>query len=286
MISLFSTREIALGIWMAITLIIILIMAMKYKDIRKSMHDVIKALMNKYIILFFTITLIYAISCVKMLSMLPIWEWQFLKDIIIWVLLIGFPICMNAIQKRDQFFFRNVVIDNIKVFVLIEFFVNTFTFNITAELILIAFATVLLLLIHVASSNQSYKHAEKLLSYVQIFLGFSIICFALKNAYQHYHGFNQIDLMITFSLPLVLSILFLPLAYLFAIYAEYELVFVMLNFRVCSEKRKKVKWRIFTTCKLSLKKIYTIKLKYLKEFYKTMDYKDIDDVFQKFNINE
>lgn len=64
-IGLFSSREIAMAIWVGIFFILIIILAIKSKDIRHSIYDVLRSAANKYIVIFFIITIAYVATWIK-----------------------------------------------------------------------------------------------------------------------------------------------------------------------------------------------------------------------------
>ena len=80
MIELFSSRELATGIW---TLAIITFVFAS-KKMRRSAFGVIKATLP--LALPFIYMVVYAGGITALFTKFPIWEWFYLKEIIIWVL--------------------------------------------------------------------------------------------------------------------------------------------------------------------------------------------------------
>lgn len=289
MMELFSSREIAVGIWTVAFLIFILALAFKSRSARlkQSIYGLIRQATKKHMIIFCITTLAYTVIWIKILSTLPLWQWKYLKEIILWVFLIGIPICFNAITSKNQNYFRHVIKSNFKFLVLLEFVIGTFSLSFVTEMILVPFASLLILFKAVSSTDESYKSAEKLFSFLQMVLGYTVLFFAAKNAVQHYIDLNNIDMIISFSIPIVMSFIFIPLSYLYAIYAEYELLVLRMNFKLPKEKKikRRAKWKTFKSCKLSLKKIQIFQENYLPELYRKMNEKDLDYVFERFRLS-
>lgn len=286
MIELFSSREFSTAIWAIVFLILILIMATKNIEIRKSIHHLIKAATKKFIIIFLFITFFYVTFCIILLSNLSIWDWIFLKDVILWVLFIGIPICINAITERNKQYFRNLIRNNLKLAIFIEFLVGTFTFSIVAELLLVPIATLLFLFYAMSKTDENYKPTEKLFSFLLNILGLVILFYAGRSAIQSYPDLNILELLIIFSLPITMTFAFLPLAYCFAIYSEYEMLFIRLKFRIPEEElRKNVKWKILKTCSFSLRKVQYFSQNFLMKFYSSMQLEDVDGVIDSFNFS-
>ncbi len=280
---LFSSREIAMGIW----LVIIFILLARSPSVRQSILGVIRAGTSKYIIIPFLITIAYSAIWIYFSSTLPIWDWKYLKEITLWVLFAGVPICFNAVGEKEDSYFWAVVKGNFKFIIFLEFLVGTFTFSLVTELFIVPIATLLVLFNAVAATDKAYKLVEKLFSFLQVIFGFSVLYFAVKSALDQYMEINSIDLFVTFSIPIVMTFLFLPLAYYFAVYAEYETLFVIMKFRLPKNKkiRRRVKWKLLKACKFSWKKVHTFRKKYLVEIYAAMSERDLEEVIERFCVS-
>ena len=67
--------------------------------------------------------------------------------------------------------------------------------------------------------------------------------------------YNSIDLLFIFLIPIVLSLLFVPISRSFAVYLKYQELFIIMSFRGPENKRNKRRhrWEIMKECKLSYK---------------------------------
>lgn len=133
MLGLFSTREMALGIYF----ILIIAWVLSNGKTRKSVIQLVKAACTRQLAIPFLGMILYAGLWVYVFSLIPVWKWEYLKDIVIWVLFAGIPVCFNAVsQKDEEHYFRNIITDNFKYTALSEFFLGIFTFSFFVELIL------------------------------------------------------------------------------------------------------------------------------------------------------
>lgn len=282
-IELFSNREISIAIWTILFIAWVIFMAIKDLKIRVSIYQLFKALVNKKIVIFIFITFFYVAISIIFLSNLSIWNWMYLKDVILWFLFVGLPICFNAVVKRDKEYFSEMVKNNFKVAVFIEFLVGTFTFSMFTELLLVPISTFLFLLYSVSKLKASYKPAEKFLSFILNILGLIILFSVGRIAIQNYAELNILELLITFSIPITMTIIFLPLSYSFALYSGYEMLFLPLKFRLPNkEKRKMVKRKIAWTCRLSITKVKYFNKYYLGKFYSSITEKEINENIKSF----
>ncbi|MEG1009276.1 MAG: hypothetical protein RSF67_05630, partial [Clostridia bacterium] len=171
--SIFTTREIATFVWIIILLIIFLI----NKKLRKSLSIVIKLFMGKKLRIIWILLLALVCVITYVFYKLPIWNYIYLKDIIFWYLFSGIYITMNAVDnKSDEKYIKNVLRDNIKFIIVLEFILSTFTFNIYIELLLIPLIFFLTIIDEISKSKEEYKDIKKILDYLLGIIGIVILC--------------------------------------------------------------------------------------------------------------
>ena len=91
MTDLFNTREIAIGIWIVIGLILFA----TFGKGRKSLHQLVKAVAQRQLVILYFAILIYCGIIVYALYQWNFWQCSFLKDTIIWIVLSGFGMLMR-----------------------------------------------------------------------------------------------------------------------------------------------------------------------------------------------
>lgn len=253
MLDIFSTREIAVAIWIFIA---IFFLGSK-KEIRKAFFNVVKVALNKHLVFPFILLLLYTTGISIIFYFLGIEITNFIKDIVLWFLFAGVPFAYSSIDNKDigLQYFKKYVIDNIKIITVVQFIISTFTFPLWIELILVPLIIFITLLEAVASKDDKNKQVQKFLSNILSFLGFIILFSALSNAITTYKNLGTINLLITFFIPFVLSIFYVPITYLFIIYAKYEVLFCRIEFAINEKNKKKYKFILIKSFKLSLKKI-------------------------------
>ena len=263
MLELFSTREIAVGTYF----IIISAFLIFNKKTQKSVKNVVVTALNKQLVRPFIFLMVYASALVYLSTFLSFWDWKYLKDIIIWVLFSGVPICYSAVNTKESDYFKNILIDNFKFTALVEFITGTFTFPLYIEFLLLPCMVVLYIFQAYTEGKEQYKNANIFFNFIIACAGITIIYFTIKEALSSYDKVGSIDLIVSFIIPIVFSIAYLPVAYLFAIYAKYQILFMRVVFR--TEKNKKTirhrKKAIFLSCGLSLTKIKQFEKNYLKK---------------------
>lgn len=278
---IFSTREIATAVYITI----IIIGNFISQKIRPAAINVIKAACSKKLVIPFIIILLYASAFVFIFTYFPFWDWAYLKDIIIWVLFAGVPVCFNAISKTiEKHYFRNMILDNLKFAALVEFFTGTFTFNIVVELVLQPVLVFFVLLQTIAGTKDEYKSIKRLMNWVVSIFGIIILGFTIRNAVVSYNDMNTIDLIFSFFLPIVLSLLYLPFAHGFVVYAKYEMLFIRMGFKEPKNLKIRLKhrWKIILLCKFSYNKVCMFEKEYAQRMYVTMKDAEFESIIKDF----
>ena len=277
--SIFTTREVAIFIYGLLLLMYILIRK-KGKDI---LLPVIKAACHIKLVIPFCMVLLFAASFVWACTYLPFWDWVYIKDIALWVLFAGVPICFNATSRQlDDHYFKNILIDNLKFTALVEFVTGTFTFPFIWEIVLQP--VLFFLMILQSSLVKKTASTKKVVDGLVGIVGLIIIGFTIKAAVDSIGEIHFVDILVGLALPIILSIVYLPVAYFFALYAKYELIFLRMGFKEPNDNKLKLKHRIkvIRLCKFSYKKARRFLYNYLPKMYTRMSSAEFENLIDEF----
>lgn len=254
---MFTNRELAIIFW----LIILFIYSLVNTDIRESLVNVFKVLFSKKFLIIFLIMFIYIPGIIFLLFILGYWDVKLIKDTLIWVIFNAFALLLNSTDKAlQEGFFKNKVIENIKIIVIIQFIANTYTFNLLPEIILTFVLFFLGALQVVASFEEKYKQVERLVTTLISILGLVILANAIYLAVKDFHSFGSLDTLKSFLLPIILTVFYLPFVYCISLYTLYEHINVRLKLKSYIDK----KLRRFIMREIFVK--YHFKLRSLREF--------------------
>ncbi len=195
------------------------------------------------------------------------------------------PVCFNAVSKNiEDNYFRNIVIDNLKFLVLVEFFVGTFTFNLVVEFIMQPVLIFFILLEVVAGTKDQYKEVKKLMNWVVTISGFIILGFTINIAITSYFKFGNADNIVSFFIPIIFSLMYLPVAYGFAVYSKYEILFIRMSFKEPKDKKTIYKHRlkVISACRFSYKDICKFEKEYIKYMYVSMKHDEFNELINNF----
>ena len=236
MMTILSTREWATIIWAVLLLAFVL----RNRECRKGIRNVIKQFFAPKLRILLEIILLYVLIITVIFFYLPLWENIYIKDIIIWFLCSGVAICMNSVSNEaDEKYIKYVLKDNLKMTIILEFIMSTFTFNIWIELVIIPIITIITVMNVKAERKEEYRTVHKLLDFVLAVAGFWILYETIKIGVNEYKELNVLNTLVSFMIPIVYLILITPLEYALELYSKYETLFVRMTFK--EEKNKKVK---------------------------------------------
>ncbi|GAA0080782.1 MULTISPECIES: hypothetical protein [Clostridium] len=282
--NIFSNREIATGIWLLIFIAFVFISSRT----RKAAKGVLRAACTKKLVIPFFIMICYAGLLVYWWTFLSLWKWIYIKDVTVWVLFAGIPICFKAVEEHiDTHYFFNMVINNLKFTVFVEFIISVFTFSLIAELAIIPVLTFIFMLDAVAGMKEEFIIVKKLLTWLLAIAGFIFICCTFKEALASYQTIGILDSIVSFCIPIILSVFYVPIAYFFAVYAKYEIVFIRMSFKEPTDKtiRCKHRFAILKSCGLSYKNLCRFEEYYIKNMYVTMKQTEFDNLIRNFKSN-
>lgn len=285
MFNIFSTREVASAIYLILFLAFVLIRA---KDIT-LLTNLIKASLKKIFIIPILCLLVYAGLIVYGLQFIPLWNWILVKDVIIWVLFVATPVCFKAAvnRKKNQYPFKRMVIDNFVWSALLEFFIGAFTFTFVAEMFVVPTFSLIVLLQNHDRENEKYRGAHKLIDGISVITGLLLLVFTIDKAINVIAQDGIVDVLISFCIPIIFSVAFLPVVYFLALKGLYHDLFVLIRIRnkenekMLSLKKKKV----FLTCGLSYRKVQNFRKAYTTTYIGKVCFGNDDNTFLSFVEN-
>lgn len=273
----FSTRELVFIIYLTI----LAFWVIAKKSIRDSLFDLIKFALSPKLLVPFTILIFYSSIIIYILHCLSLWDLAYIKDIILWILFSGVPVCFNSINSSvEDHYFKHMITDNITFAVLAEFFIATFPFNFLIELIL---QPVFIALISIQIRSKYREEYRAVTNYFLSIFSLIIIGHIIIQVFKEYTQFNFIQTAITLALPLILSILYLPFAYFLALYSKYEILFLRMKSKLAHNKLTFAHiYKVILACKFSYTKICRFTKESIKEMYVSMPETNFDLIISRF----
>jgi hypothetical protein len=250
----FNNRELATAIW----LLVFAVWALRKSEVRRSIGGVFRAFWRFKIVVPVCLMTIYITAIVVLLERIGMWEVGLLKDTIVWFFA-GAMVMMVRFATADdtENIFRKILTDSIKIVILLEFLVNTYTFPLIVELILVPLFTFITMIDVVANMKEEHAIVAKLTKGIQVIAGFVILGIAVNRAFADFQNLKSLDTFRSITLAPLLSVLMFPFIYIMLVISKYELMFIRL--KLGREKSRSLKRyarrRIIMHAGLSLKRI-------------------------------
>jgi hypothetical protein len=254
----FNNREIVLIIY----LMIFIAWTLTKKKIRESILSLLKTLISKHILLSIIALILYVVIIAYVLQSLKLWDISMLKDTIYWTFGVGFILLMNSNKAiEEEHYFKKLLRDNFKLVLIIEFILGLYVFGLVTEFILMPFVIIFSLML---AYSETYKEYSQLKSFLQVVLGIVGVGYLIYSGYMIYRDINEFasfDTFKSFLFPILMIILFMPFAYFYALYVQYESLFIRLKFSLKDNKTllRYAKRRILISVNFSLAKLKKIK---------------------------
>jgi hypothetical protein len=246
----FNNREIATAIWLIIACIFLLFIG----NIVTSLPNLFKAFFKTKILTPLFLMMTYTTGIVFILYQVCLWTTSLLKDTIYWFGSTGIVLASKFITSRNNVsLFKETVVDSLKIVMIIEFIINTYTFSLLGELILVPVVTFIVLINTIAETDKKYSSVKKPTYGLLIIIGIAILGFAISKAVSDYKILGSMETLRSFLLPPLLTLLFLPFLYFLVLCSNYEQLFVRLDLghKKSKELKRYAKKEIMKHCLFS-----------------------------------
>jgi hypothetical protein len=181
----------------------------------------------------YSLMIAYVAMIVWALSSIGMWEIRQLKDTIVWFVVVAATWFFRLPKDADDIvYFKEALVDNIKLIVVIEFIVSFYTGSIFVELLLVPFSTLLGLMIVFAERDQRYTVVARFLNGVAVLLGASILIYATYQLATNVFGFATLETLADFSLAPIVTVLFLPFIFAATLLINYQTTFSTLRYAI------------------------------------------------------
>lgn len=272
---IFSNRELASIIW----LLIIGLALQVYKPTREATGNLLRAFFHWKIIFINLLAISYSAIIVWLLWLFNFWGQALLKDTIFWFMGWGFFVLMNLnkAEKEDNFF-KNILRDNLKLILILEFILNFHQFSLMAEFFILPVLAFLAILQVVAEREERTKIVKTIIEWIFVTIAVILLTISIRDIANDITGFANYSNLKSFLLPMILTILFIPCAYLIAIYMNYEMLFIRLGFFLKNKNDLRyAKFRTMRKCGLQISRLKLLSPK-INSLYNGSTREEIKDI--------
>ena len=224
-----NSREQALLIWLAIGLL----WCVAIPTIRNGLIGVIRAAMVRPIVLSVVLMLAYIGSMIVVLDFVGLWTFSNTTTTCFWTASVAFVALFRITSMvNTAHYFRNAVINQLKLLAIFEFIINFYVFSIWAELVIVPTSTFLGALLAVSESKPEFSSAKTLLKWVLAVFGLALTLLAVLQIASQFQTFASIGTLRDFALTPLMTLGFLPFLFVLGLFYSYENLFNRLHFFV------------------------------------------------------
>lgn len=263
--SSFNGREQALVVWTLIILGYCLINA----RLRPLVRDILKSIFATKLLFAFASMGGYIVMLTFILKNLGLWDFSLLKDSLFWFFGSGIVLFMSASKaSSDSSLIKKLFLSSFTLIIILEFIANLYSFNVFLEFMLVPILVIIVGMNTLADMKEEYKTIRKPLSMILSAYGFFILFYSVRAAIIDLESFLTLHNLMSFIIPLGLTLAFLPFVYMLALVMAYEMLFIRIGLFVKNNPRllNSAKWKVFLLCKFNLSKLNHFANNYVKQF--------------------
>lgn len=169
---------------------------------------------------------------------------------------------LNTKKNRlEHDFWKHQILEQLKIPVFFEIYVNSFSFSWPYEFLIIPFISLIVLMYttleHHKFDNIKYDKIKKLITSILIIVGVFILTYILYRTIIEINSIVSIHTLKMFVFPVIYAIISIIFSYFFIIYCEYDRFYQRLkNGNQRSKKLNlKIMLRLFIFCNVQIKKL-------------------------------
>ena len=183
---------------------------------------------------------------------------------------------------------QNILVDSIKIVIFLEFLINTYTFSLPVELVIVLVLGLIAMVDVVANLDEKYSPVAGLTKRVQTVVGFLILGIALSRAIADLQNLYSLDTVRGVTLAPLLSLILSPFLYVMVLLSKYKLLFLRIELGI--EKEKGLKWyarrRILMHAGLSLRQVQHLLKNHASDLMRVQTKADVDRLLESVESQE
>jgi len=269
---------------------VLAIWALRHSEIRKSAVAVLRAALQPLLVRFYLAGALYITVVIALLQRLGLWNISLLKDSILWFCGSGGLAAALSIDRSNPTSFSKAIKHAVRFTVIFEVIVNSYTFSLPVELVLVPLVTLILCLQVVAERLPQFKGAKydpvrRLLANITGLVGIGIIAHVIWSLFSNFGELAGVEKIKDFLLPMILAICFTPFVYAVRLYdtLEQAALGVRLQLGVDNALVRTARSRILRACGVNLWKANFFAKNSAGRFWDARDEEDVQQRIRDVN---
>ena len=237
-LSWLNNRELSIIIWFLLILIFVLV----WKETRQQIIDLFLLVITSQIGTVLLLCTAYMMILILGLQKIGYWEMSLSKDAVIWLFGFAFYSTWQINEQKNQGrYFKSIVFDAVKIITIVHLITGTYVMGLIAELIFIPTIVVLSLLAGGSSykekEDDQYKPVTKFFNFLIFLLVSYVLYTCICNLFVNPNELFSIIKSKEFTLPIILTLGFLPLLYCIGYYIFYEGLASRLKYQIKTNRK-------------------------------------------------
>lgn len=279
----FNGREQAVAIW----LLLAFVAALFNKGIRGAIFAFVRSLFARRLIWIYTSATLWFMAIIVVLEKTGMWNSLLIKDTVMWFVVTAFVLIFNVNSAKEHFF-RDAVVDNLKLTALLEFVSNMYSFNVWIELPLTLVIFSFSMVGEVASMKPEQAPVKRLTERVLSFIRWAMLAFIVYKSISNFSELATWDTARSLVLPLILTIAFIPYVYALALQLAYDAVFSQVDFALGDDRplARFTRGRLSKLCSNSLARVKRVTGSSEFNLWNLKSEEDVLDMIDRLKRNE
>lgn len=207
----------------------------------------------------------YILLAVYLLSRIGLWNIAILKDTIFWIGGSAFALFFSLHKLgKDEQFLKKILKGQIRVIAILIFLVHFYTLPFLAELVTLPIITVIILMGAYAATQKKNASVKKITDVLLSAWFIFLIVHSISQIWKSHQELLTVNNLLSFLLPMLLTLAFSPFLYLFAVYMEYEALLVRIDLIIGRKNKQLAKYT-----KTQIRKTFKLNLPRLVQFSKS-----------------
>ncbi|MGV1905072.1 hypothetical protein [Agrobacterium cavarae] len=231
-----NTREIATLVWLSIIIAVLLIIP----KTRQALCELPRAFAQQKILQILAVFAVYVVGMIWGLHAIGIWDWDQLKNTIIWTFSVALIAVLGSHKIADDpGFFRKWITQNFQILAFVQFLITLYTYPLWIELLAIPIFTLLTGIIVVGGHDPKTKRTASVLPNIAAILTVAFFGPAFVMTVADFWHYATIQTWRDFYVPIILTLLFVPFIFVLYVAMSYETAFVNLHHSIKDTKLRR-----------------------------------------------
>jgi hypothetical protein len=229
-----SSRDIAIALWLSILVLYCLIS----EKMRGQLRALIKCGFQFKLVIIYVCVAAYTTVCLVVLDRYGVFTACQVKPAVLWMLTVAFTPMFKQKSFQEDLVVNLVLLvkSGLTYLALISFYIGLRPFNIWIEFLIGVPLIFILGMMRAMAGAKGIPNVITAIDFVFLAILAVVSAWTGIDVYLHPEQYSLGGMLLDFGIPVLLTLMYVPFAFLFTIVCVYELMFVRLNFQITNKR--------------------------------------------------